>query len=170
MATTNPIRLVHEKIWAMLRANSDLLGATGLVTAPNQVDYTVSTRVPPRDVVTEGKTPEMEVVASSMRPHLQETSSGSSLVVRWEIRVTSGSELFANLMDIEWETYRAMEDWETHFSVLTWAEKRFVTLCRPLASRDTLGTPMSRGIRGWVCVWACETQLDFTTSDIAVGA
>jgi hypothetical protein len=124
--------------------------------------------------MTEGKTPEMEVVAAGMRPHLQQTSSGSGLTLRWEIRVTSGSELFATLMDIEWEIFRAMEGWSTYMSSLQWASKAFVKVCRPLLSRESLGSTReaitrSRGRRGWTCVWACETDLDFTTSDIALG-
>jgi hypothetical protein len=92
------------------------------------------------------------------------------LTLRWEIRVTSGSELFATVMDIQWEVFRAMEDWETYMSSLEWANKAFVKVCRPLAARDRLDDHRrNRAIRGWTTVWACETVLDFTTSDIALG-
>lgn len=170
MPTTNPIRLVHAAIWTMLRANQTLCGASGLVTLSNQVAYIGTDRIPPRDTLREGSTPEMEVVTTGLRPHLQQTSSGSSLVLRWEIRCTTGSVLFATLMDIQWEIFRALEGWETYMSGLQWDGESVVKISRPLAVRDRMDDHRrNRSIHGWTTVWSCETVLDFTTTDLALG-
>ena len=174
MATTNPLRLLHQAIWAMLRANTTLCGVSGLVTLSNQVAYFGTDRVATRDVMTEGKTPEMEVVGTGLKPHLQQTSSGSALTWRFEIRCTSGSELAATIHDIQWEIFRAMEAWQDFLPALLWEGNRFVKVCRPVAAREGLGDSReeirrARGRRGWVCVWACEVDMDFTTADIALG-
>ena len=174
MPVTNPIRLVHQAIWSLLRANSTLCGASGLVKVSQQIAYYGTDRVPPRDVMTEGKTPEMEVLGVGMVPHLQQTSSGSALTWRFEIHCTSGSELAATIHDIQWEIFRAMEAWEDFLPALTWEGNGFVKVCRPVAARESLGgtraaTTRNRGRRGWTCVWACEVSMDFTTADIALG-
>ena len=149
----------------MLRANTDLCGASGLVTVSNQLAYTGTDRVPELDVRPEGRQPMMRLVATGLLPHLQQTTSSSKLTMRWEVQVESGSELFATIMDIEWEVYRALEDWDTYLSALQWAGEPFATVNRPLVNKVTLDDRQ----KGWTSVWTGETELNFTTSAIALG-
>lgn len=175
MAVTNPIRLLHSAIWTILEANNTLCHpTTGLVKPGNRIKYsgTAATALE-KDVVTAADLPEMRVLSGGYRPHLQQTSSSSKLTILWLIQVTSGAITFEDGMEVDWEILRAMADWETYLSTLTFASKRFVTLSRPLVVKAQLedsgrgrGQDSSRGIRGWRTVWAGETQLDFTTSDI----
>ena len=168
MPTTNPIRLLHAAIWTMLEANTTL---TGLVKVMNRIKYTGT--VQEKDVVSQADVPELRVVSGGYQPHVQQTSSSSKLTVLWMIQVTSGDIRFENGMDVDWEVYRAMVDWEDYMKTLLFNSKRFVTMSRPLTVRARLEDPRrgggqdtSRGIRGWRTVWAGESQLDFTTNDL----
>ena len=160
----NPLRLVYAALWTMLEAHAPL---TALVKYRNRIKYTGTALAPEKDTLSNADTPELVVVAAGFRPHLQQTSSSSSITIRWEIHVTSGDQRFETLLNVEWEVYRAMRDWEATLSTLTFAGKRFVTLSRPLTARTRLDDrKLNRGIKGWTTVWACETRLDFTTSDL----
>jgi hypothetical protein len=166
MAVTNPLRLVHSAIWTMLEAESTF---TSLVPTGNRIKYSgTAERAPDKDTLSGADVPEVRVLDTGFRPHLQQTSSSSSLTIEVQIQVTSGNQEFSTLLDVQWAIYRAMKDWATHLKdTIQWASKNCVTLCRPLAVRSTLGNKtMDRGLKGWSAVWAGEIQLDFTTSDL----
>lgn len=165
MPVTNPLRLVHTAIWTMLEANSDF---TTLVPSGNRIKFSgTDTPAPDKDTLSTADVPEVRVLDTGFRPHLQQTSSSSSLTMEVQIQVTTGEQEFADLLDVQWAIYRAMLGWETYLkATITWATKACVTLCRPLAVRSLLGAKTDRGLKGWSAVWAGQIQLDFTTSDL----
>lgn len=166
MSATNPLRLVHIAFWTMLRGNTDLI--PDLVLPGNCVDFIGSDYIREKDTLQDADTPELRVVAAGLKPHLEQTSSGSELTIRWEVQITSGSRRLETHLDVAWEVWRALLGWQTYLKTLKFADKEFVTLARPLVVETKLGDPRrDRGERGWSAVWAAEVQMDFTTSDLA---
>ena len=163
----NPIRLVYAAIWEMLE---DKYEFTQLVPVGNRIKYTGTKRAPDKDTVDPASLPQVRVIAAGLKPHLFRVTSGSSLVIRWEIQVASGDQRFATEMDVAWAIYRAMTGWATHIMALKWKDETFARLHRPLEVETDLGNPEAdRGIKGWSSVWAGEVEMWFSTTQLASG-
>lgn len=165
----NPLRLVYAAIWDMLEAKTEF---TTLVPVGNRIKYTNTTgnRAPGKDTLSDASVPQVAVVAAELDPHLQRTSTGSSLVALWEIKIASGDQRFAMEFDVSWAIYRAMEDWDTHLMPLEWKGEDFVRAARPLKTKVQLGNPEAdRGIKGWSSVWVGEVRMWFSTAQLASG-
>ena len=165
MSADNPLKKVHNATWTLLEARAELMA---LVKVGNRIKYIGSSPSPEKNEGLGTDFPEMRLLPVGMKPHLQETSTTSKLIVVWQIQIASGDQRLQELLDIEWELYRALKTWSTHLrEALTWQGKEFVTLARPLETKIVLGNKEAdRGIRGWSAVWTGETQLNFTTSDL----
>lgn len=160
----NPLRLVYTALWTMLEAHAPLMA---LVLPGNRIKYTGTVLAVGKDTLANADTPELRLVATGFAPHLQQTSSGSSMIIYWAVQITSGDQRFETVLNVQWEVWRALRDWEDTLPALEFESKRFVTHSRPLAGRMSLDNKaLNRGVRGWTTVWACETRLDWTTSDL----
>lgn len=167
MSAENPLRQIHNALWALLAANDDFdaLVPAGL----RRVNWIGSSRAPEVDEgLSPADYPRVRIVPVKIKPHLQRTSNGSSLDVIWQVQVATGDQRLQTLLDIEWAVYRALLTWETHLrDDLRWSGKEFVKLARPLETETNLDDKkQNRGTRGWSAVWTGETRLWFTTSDL----
>ncbi len=167
MSAENPLRQVHNALWTLLGAHSDF---DSLVPdGRKRVNYIGSSRSPEVDGgLSPADYPRVRIVPVKKKPHLQHTSNSSSMIVIWEVQVATGDQRLQTLLDIDWAVYRALLTWETHLrDNLRWKNKEFVKLARPLETETNLDDgKQNLGTRGWSTVWAGETQLWFTTSDL----
>lgn len=164
MAVTNPLRLIHAAIWQMLEDEATF---TPLVQAGNRVKYTKTDRFPEsgRETLSNSQTPEVRVSARGLLPHLDRTSNGASLTVRWSIEVPSGDQRFETLFEVEWAILKAMSKWRTRLAALGTAATWYVVKSRPLPVKTDLGDPqLDRTATGWSSVWMAETEIWCKTS------
>jgi len=164
MATTNPLRLVYEAIWSFLEAQPDF--AAG-VPVGDRIKYTGTDPYVDKETLTQSDYPQVRVVARGLAPHLERTSNASSVNVLWMIEISSGTQRFATLFDVEWWILQAMVDWRTHMSGLAMGASGYVTNCRPVQVKTDLGGPQrDKGNKGWSSVWAGETEIWLKTSEL----
>ena len=161
----DPIIQVHDALWALLEAHAPL---ASMVKVKNRVKLSGSNRDPLKAEISDADLPELRITPSSSKPHLQRTSNGSSLVKRFRVEVATGDQrVDAGLFALEWEIYRALSAWVQTLIVLTWNEKTYVRLARPITVQDGKSdVDLIRGIRGWSALWECEVEMWFTTLDL----
>lgn len=170
----NPFTQVYNALWTMLEAHT---GFTDLVRIGNRIKFTGTRTDPNKPEIMTADLPEVRLIPIGTSPHIQRTSNSGSVVKRFEIQLATGqirldqegSEgIGASLFPIEWEILRAMHGWQGVLGTLTWNGKTFVRLVRPGQVNELSVQPeMSRSIRGWVALWACEVEMWFTTADLA---
>lgn len=160
---TNPLTLVHEALWKLLESHRPF---AKLVVEGNRIKYTAESSPFKRDSSV-ADLPEVRLVPVQTTPHLQRTSNSSSLLKRFEVQVKTGSQFVAEkLYPLEWEIYRALARWAPVLMALTWEKKTFVKLCRPTQVTETHESSPKTGPLGWGCIWACEVEMWFETSDL----
>lgn len=161
----DPFTLVYKALWEMLEDHDEF---KSFVREGNRVKFTGKPREYLKTQVQDADLPEVRLVPAGAQPHLQRTSNGSSVVERFEIQIATGSEgVDLSLYPVKWAVFKAMSNWSTRLSVLTWNENKFVKLARPTAINDgSSGFDEARGIKGWTSVWACEVELWFRTADL----
>jgi len=161
----NPLRLVYAGIWTMLEARAEF---TTAVLAGNRIKYTGTDRAPKSDMdggLQPADFPKVRVVMKKLITHLHRTSNGSNLTVLWGIEVNSGNQQFADLLDVDWAIYRAMEPWTTYMQAnITWKSENFVRRCRPREVDVTMTDAQKN--KGWRDAWLGETDLWFATLDV----
>ncbi len=160
----NPIQKVYTALWEMLDDSTRL---KEMVKPGNQIKFTGSHAW--KDQVAAADLPEMQLVPTVTTPHLQRTSNGSSMLERFAVRIATGDQrLDKVLFEIRWEVYRAMADWSTRLTALTWKSNTFVRLVRPVTITEALiDNTADRGLGGtWFQVWSGECEMWFTTTDL----
>lgn len=162
---SDPFTTLYDALWSMLEAHT---GFTDLVKVGNRVKFTGEVRDPVKPEINTADLPEVRLVPLGGDPHLQRTSNGTSVRKRFGIEITTGDKrVDAALFPVEWEIFRAMSNWASVLTALTWNSKTYVKLCRPLSMTEGESNPeLNRGISGWSLVWACEVELWFTTADM----
>jgi hypothetical protein len=166
MANDNPLRQIHNALWAMLEASSDFCS---FVAPENRIKFNGDALPADTPQISTGSTPEVRVLHVGLEPHLQRTSDRSSVVARWEIQIHSGDDRLLTDLDIEWAILRALVDWQTHLQALAWQGQPFVEVCRPVtAEAANTNRKGNRGIKAWRAVWAGEIRMWFRTSDLAL--
>lgn len=162
MAEQDPITKVHDALWVLLELHTPF---TALVAEENRIKGTALSS-PHRRTMNVEDLPDVRIVPVQTIPHLQRTSSSSTLLKRFEVQVRSGSKIVENLYELEWEIYRALATWAGTLQDLTWNSKKYVTVCRPTVINDSFDSTQKTGFVGWQCVWTCEIDMVFTTSDL----
>lgn len=161
----NPLRLVYAGIWTMLEAQTQF---TDIVSAANRIKYTGTDSHPWSEMdggMQPAGFPKVRVVMKRLITHLHRTSNGSNLTVLWGIEVNSGNQLFADILDVDWAIYLAMEDWPTQLrDALEWNSENFVRRCRPETVDVTLDDAQKN--KGWRDAWLGETDLWFSTANV----
>lgn len=139
-----------------------------LVAAPKRIKYSGTLQeATEKDVLSQADYPQVRVIATAMRPHLQRTSNGSSLEILWQIEASSGERQFADLFAVEWAIYEAMASWRNYFTSLSMDASGYTVQCRAASVRTTLGDPgVDRGNYGWSSVWAGITEIWFATASL----
>jgi hypothetical protein len=160
MAETDPITQVHDALWSLLEAHTPF---TDTVRNSNRIKFTGASRSPDKDTHSSGDYPEVRIIPVGSSPHIQRTSSSSTLVKSFAIQVSSGDQRANILYDLEWEIYRAMAQWAPTLQALTWKDKTFVRLTRPTTVVTTMATT---DMVQWADVWSCEIEMVFCTTDL----
>lgn len=163
----NPIRLTYAALWDLLEAQSQF---TDAVAEPNRIKYTGTDRAPEKSTgMAPAHFPQVRLVPSAMIPHLKRTSNGSSMTVIWSVQVNSGDQRVAEILDVDWAIYLALEAWDTELmngdDAPTWNSERFIRRCRPLEVKVRMDDDGK--IKGWRDAWMGETDLWFATADLS---
>ena len=163
---TNPITMVYNALWSMLEAHKPL---ASMVKIGNRVKLTGANRLPIKEHLGTADLPELRLVSTSSEPHVQRTSTSSSLVKRFKIEVCTGDRrLDAALFPLEWAVYCAMHSWQSVLASLKWNDAAFVKLARPVSVQDSTAlVDMMRGVEGWTSLWECEVHMWFGADTFA---
>ncbi len=168
-ASANPIRQVYTELWDLLEASSQFISVVG--GTGNRIRQDGTTYMYEKDALSDADCPQVQVVLAGHKTHLQATTNDSFLTTIWEIQVATGDMRFVSVLDVFWAIYCAVENWAPTVGALTWQEKTFAHLCRPLKVQETVdGRQISPGNRGWVAMWRGEVEMHFTTTDLNTAA
>lgn len=162
MATTNPFWQVHNSIWTCLEASTAF---TTLVADRRRIKDTEGDWVP--DTLTTADGPSVRVVDMGDQTHIERTSNGSSIVMRFAIQVSTTSQKYESICDTRFAIIRAMTRWSTYVGAVTWSGTNPVRDFRFVESdtRDN-NNELNRGNRSWATVLLCEVEMWFETEDL----
>lgn len=158
MGTVNPIRQVYDTLWTLLERHN---GWSNLVRIGNRIHY-LEGKMPSKDEISTSDLPEVGIIPIGSTPHFDAASNLMLLVKRFALTVATGERNIGQLIDIEFEVYRAMANWHPALRALTWRDFKFCTKSVLTDVADTLIT--ERGVFGWVSVWGCEVHMAFPTT------
>ncbi len=161
----DPITKVFDAFWVMLNSHQPFCN---LVKAGNQITFMGKDAAPIKGEISDGDLPEVRILPTSAEVQIQRTSNSSTIIMTWEIGVSTGDQrIDCLLFPLTWEIYRALKDWRIELDALTWNSKKYVKLVRPLTVAFGVSqTDLNRGIKGWSGLWSGETQMWFDTSDL----
>jgi len=162
---TDPFTQVYDALYELPWKREALCR---LVRAGNRVSYADDDRDPVKSTVTTADLPELRLVPLGGTPHLQRTSSSSTWLMRFQwMLATADQRVHKYLFPVEWELLRAMADWGTYLKALTWKTETFARVMKLTDARLGMVDPeVSRGIKGWISVWACEVLMQFSTVNL----
>jgi hypothetical protein len=165
-SSDDPFSLVYNALWDLLEASPEFEDA---VREKNRVKFVGSNnRSPIKDRVQTADLPEVRIVPTTIFPHIQRSSTSSSVDITFEIQTSTGEQVLdqpLTLFPVQWCILMAMSNWELHLKQLTWHNDHFVKLAKPTeASLGVSDDDLNRGVKGWSAVWACSMQLWFTTT------
>lgn len=163
----DPFSLIYDCLWDTLEAHR---GFRDLVRDGNRVKLSGRDRSPIKEQAQAGDLPEVRIVATGVTPHLNRTSSKSSVMVSFEIGIATGDQrLDAGVFPVAWEIIRALSAEETtpKLVALKWDGATFVVTAKAGAVNvGASDVDLNRGIVGWSALWAVELELWFPTASI----
>lgn len=160
MPVANPIAQVYTGIWSLLEANS---GFTALVLPGNRIKYIGGNRAAGKEIVNTADTPMVSVMPLGMRPHLDASSSSSELVTIWSIEVLPGTVKIETLSDLDWEIYRAMSEWRTLRTTVSWGSETPVKRLYPVNVDPEINERRYQRVpKGWTSLWVGHCHLWFS--------
>jgi hypothetical protein len=162
---TDPFTKVYDALWDMLETNTHF---TDQVKVGNRLTFTGESRDPVKPDIQAADLPEVGILPTTGKPHLERTSSSSTFDAYYDAIVLSGDRrLNVKVYPVCWALFRAMKDWHTELKTnITWNDRAFVHLARPSGFQLGLSDAASRGMGGWVARWTYEVQMHFTTTDL----
>ncbi len=136
-----------------------------LVKDQNLVKYLSPNLDPRRREISVADTPELALAFVGFTPHVQQTSTSSTMLVDYELLITSGSKVLDEKMfPVIWETYVAMSRWDQQLLATTFDGNPFVRKAVPTSAVIGLEDLASnRGIKGWSAIWSGQVELVFNT-------
>lgn len=165
----SPLELVYNGIWSMVEQSAAL---TELVRPGNFIKWNdPSFAWPDKDEISDADLPELGLAVTQMLGKLRATSSGSSVVARYEWLLATGDPSVVRVMlPVMWAVFAALVDWPVTALELEWpvgSGQSFVKRVDLLEANCGLAEPArNRGIRGWSSIWACEVEMWFATRDV----
>lgn len=170
-AELDPYSQVARTLWELLESCPEFVA---LVAPGNRIKFQRvgqphgENATPWKDKISDADLPEVRLVCTTLEPHLQNTSTSSKVVTRWQLEFATDSMLLdAQALPLAWAISRAMLYWTESLLALTWRGEKFVQLARPQpASLGRIDRDMSRGIKGWSALWAAEVILWLNTSKL----
>ena len=163
----DPLSLVYDTLWDTLEAHR---GFRDLVREGNRVKFSGRNRDPLKEKVSAADLPEVRIVVSKIAPHLNRTSSSSSVLVTYEVGIATGDmRLDAVLFPVIWEIIRALsqEELGSRLQSLEWDSVAFVKLTKvDEAAAGASDVDINRGIKGWSVLWAMSVEMWFPRASI----
>lgn len=165
MAENNPLYKLYEGIWTLLESSSDFRSE---VATRRRIKYIGDSKEFNRQsLLAPSDYPEVRLLFTRFTPSVFRTSNGSSLTVRAEIQVGTGSMAIDSLTDVVWAVYRAMSGWQATMTAITWGGVAFIKKSQPVASEVNLNAELvNRQQQGWATVWAVDIDLWFSTATL----
>ena len=163
MPDANPFMQVYEGLWTLLNANPAFVT---LVPVDNQIRYDGTDRNPEKRAIAPADLPEVRILmVAGGDLWLGRTSNGTSYTQRFEIQISTDGKPLASVFDIEWEVLRALANWQSVLTALTWGDDDFVKFClvTEIASQTLDDEELNRDEYGWSAVFAGEVQMWFST-------
>ena len=146
---------------------------TSLVKPGNRVWYDIQSDIPPdKEEVSQGDLPELTLLPTTLTAKLRSNSSSSYALMRYEWWIATGQEGLANaVLPLTFAVFAAMAPWPGYvqdgLTPLKWRGREYITRIDLSDANFGLQRPeQNRGIKGWGCVWACEVEMYFKTSDL----
>ena len=170
MVITDPITQVYDALWTLLEAGNDF---QELVKSGNRIKLTSRDRSPFKDNLGSADVPEVTILPMGATvAHQHRSTSGSSLSQGFQIRVATGEQnLHTLVFPLKWAIYKAMADWATVLTALTWKGVTYVVHCRLADAADGISeVDIARGITGWTVLWQCNVEMWFSTVTIKAEA
>jgi hypothetical protein len=168
MAETDPFSQVHEALWTMLLARTDLAGMVAVGNRRKIVGVDVAPPVKP--ALQHADVPQLWIEpAGAAEWAMHDHASGmSDLQAVWKVELVTGYKVADTIHQLNWAVFRAAQAWRTHLrDALTWKTKPFVRACRCRTAKDALDNyEASRGKHGWVTFWLIETDLQFDVTNL----
>lgn len=136
-----------------------------LVKDKNLIKFVGPNRDPRKREVSVADTPELALAFVGFTPHVQRTSTSSSMLVDYELLITSGSKVLSERMfPVIWETYVAMSRWDQQLLATLFDGNPFVHKAVPTSAVIGLeDLDANRGIKGWSAIWSGQVSLWFNT-------
>lgn len=162
----NPLVMVFDAFWEMLEAHD---GFTSLVPAGSRVKFNKAIdRDPSKDQMLPADFPEVRVVPTGLTPHLERTSTSSSVLMKLEIQISTGDRRVQKfLYPVTWAIYRALLGWKDKLAKVEYLGQKLVKLCKPTeVAEGVSNADLNRGIAGWSAIWSGEVELWFVTEKI----
>jgi len=170
--TTNPLTKAHQAIWTVLEAYS---GFTSVVPAGNRIKYDqAADRSPEKPKGFNAHYPKVRVRQGPSKFHASHCSSGSRLRQWYLIDVQTGDQRVGDednandgtLNPVRWAIYRALMDWSTTMTALTWNSKQFIFYATTTDAKDVLSLKQRKQRNGWQTEFVFEVDMFFTRSDL----
>lgn len=166
----DPYTKAYKVLWKLA---TDSARVISLVKPTNIIRYDLQSDLPPdKDEVSQGDLPELSLVPVSLTGKLRANSSSSMSLMRYEWWIATGQEGLANaILPLTFAIYAAMAKWPESTAdgktPLLWRGEKYITRIDLLDANFGLQRPeQNRGVKGWGCVWACEVEMYFRTSDL----
>lgn len=168
--SANPFTLVYTGLWSLVESNSDL---TDLVAVGNRIRYdTVANRNPEKRSAMTADYPELVLVSDGLTGNMHATSSSGFVIRNYSFYITTGDlRMTEVLLQVEWELWRALNNWKSVLPALEWNGIRFVKRCNinTITNGTIRAEDRTEGPLGWVAIWSLEVEMHFPTASIAVG-
>jgi len=167
MPETDPFTKVYEALWELA---SSFEPFTNLVTLRNRISFAEEgNRTPVKNLVSTGDLPEVILAPTGGIANLHAATNYSRIAKTYDWLISTGDLRIkeGGLFPIEFALMRAMCNWKTPLSALTWNGNTFVKRCDLTdVSEGQSDTERNRGIKGWSALWSCEVEMYFNTSDL----
>jgi len=84
-------------------------------------------------------------------------------VVQWEVWIRRGRSAHATFLDVQWETYKALLNWEKKLkAVLVDGTNYYLRNCDTLSVQQSILT--GRSVKGWRAAWVGDCDCWFQHS------
>jgi hypothetical protein len=166
----DPFSKCFAAVWAMAAESKRVCS---LVRPSNQIRYDLqSDESPDKPEISEDDLPELSLVPTTLQGGIRQNSSSSKALLRLEWWFATGQPGVANMiLPLTFAVYCAMTPWperqETGTRPLEWRGQKYIKRIDLVDANFGLQRPeQNRGIPGWGCVWACEVEMWYKTTDV----
>jgi len=158
--TGNPLRDIYDAVWAMLE-DTDQSSFSTKVAEQNRIKHSSSAEdILSWEVEAVPLSPEAAVVITKLKPADRPNSSCQLLVVEWEVWVRLTDSANATFLDIQWEIYKALLNWEPKLRATLVLDANYY--CRNV---DTMSVDQSflvgKKPNGWRAAWVGQCDCWF---------